>query len=378
MSARIGINARLLKQGSLDGIGRFTYEVFRRVIAQTPEYHFILYYDNKSEALVFDFPNCEARYLSPPTKHVYLFDFYFNKVLARRAKADQLDLLVSPDGILCKGLDIPQLPVIHDLNFEHHPEWLANHVAKYFRKRFQGFAEMAQLIATVSEYSRQDIADTYNIPESNIHVVYNAGGEQFQPLTETEQEATKERFSNGKPYLLFVGTIHPRKNIEGVIRTFEIYRNRSETDMQLLIAGKEVLWSEEMKNALDQCAYKDDIRILGMVNDTDLVNLTASTSAMVYLSHFEGFGIPIVEAMQSGVPVVVSDATVLPEVVGNQGIVVPHGDYEATANKLIELEDQTYCNTLIEQGLQRAKKFNWGESAVTMKRIIQQCLDARP
>ncbi len=377
MCARIGINTRLLKRGSLDGIGRFTYEVFRRVIANSPEHSFILYYDNKNEARLLDFPNCQAQFLSPPTKHVYLFDFYFNKVLARRAKADQLDLLISPDGILCKGLDIPQLPVIHDLNFEHHPEWLPNHVAKYYRKRFRVFAEMATQVATVSEYSKQDIAKTYDIPENNIHVVYNAGGAQFKPIGEADREATRAHFTGGKEYLLFVGTIHPRKNIEGLIKTFQAYRDQSKSECMLLIAGKEVLWSDEMKRALDECPYKQDIKILGALDDEDLTRVTASAHTMVYLSHFEGFGIPIVEAMQSGVPVVVSDATVLPEVVGPNGNIAAHGNYEEAATKIQKLSDSNLKAKSIADGMERARSFNWDTSAEAMQAVIQKCLDAR-
>lgn len=377
MGLRIGVNTRLLKGDKLDGIGRFTHEIFKRVVQQHPEHEFVFFFDHEPNKRFIYANNVTPVRVYPPTKHVYVFDTYFNIRLHRKIKKYDLDLFISPDGILSMKSNVPQISVIHDLNFEHHPEWLPRPVAKYYRNRFSQFAKKAARIVTVSEFSKTDIAQTYHIAQEKIGIVHNAAIDAFKPMEYDDQMEVKKEFSGGRPYFLFVGSIHPRKNICGLLHAYEQFRKQHDSHVKLVIAGKKTWWTPEMEETLTVHPFKKDIILTGAVEEDDLHRLMASALALVYIPHYEGFGIPILEAMQSGVPVITSNVTSLPEVAGDAGLVVEHGNIKATAEAMMHVSESVQLrNRLIESGLKRASEFNWDHSSKEMWNNIKLALDA--
>lgn len=377
MRLRIGVNTRLLKGDKLDGIGRFTHEIFKRLVQQHPEHEFVFFFDSKPEERYIYAGNVNAVRVYPPTKHVYVFDTYFNKQLKKKIKKSKLDLFISPDGILPMKSYVPQISVIHDLNFEHHPEWLPRPVAKYYRNRFSQFARKATRIVTVSEFSKKDIIDTYHIAVEKIGIVHNAAIDAFKPMEYDDQLEVKKHFSGGRPYFLFVGSIHPRKNISGLLHAYELFRKQHASHVKLVIAGKKTWWTNEMEETLTVHPFKKDIILTGSVEENDLHRLMASALALVYIPHYEGFGIPILEAMQSGVPVITANITSLPEVAGDAALIVEHGNIKATAEAMMHVSESVQLrNRLIDAGLKRSSEFNWDHSSEEMWNNIKLTLNA--
>ena len=233
---RIGINTRFLLSSKMEGFGWYTFEVVKRMVLAHPEHEFVFFFDRAFDPKFIFAENVKPVVLFPPARHPFLFIWYFDFALKKALKREQIDVFFSPDGYLALGSDVPQVAVIHDLNFEHYPEDIPSLSRWYLRKYFPKFAKKAANILTVSEYSKQDIVNTYGIEPQKISVAWNGAAPAFQPLTTEQQLATRDRFSNGKPYFIFVGSIHPRKNVGRLIAAFEAFC-KTNPSIDLLIVG---------------------------------------------------------------------------------------------------------------------------------------------
>src|SRR5690606_37185023 len=198
--------------GKLEGIGWFAHESLRRIVAAHPEHQFIYFFDRPYAGQFVQGTNVTPVVIPPPTRHPILYRIWFDMMLPRALRKHRADAFLSPDGYLSLRTTVPQLAVIHDLNFEHFPADLPRAYSRYYRTFFPRFARKAARIVTVSEFSKQDIIKTYGIPAGEIDVVYNGIGSVFAPLAEGEQGRARKRLTGGLPYFVCVGSLHPRKN----------------------------------------------------------------------------------------------------------------------------------------------------------------------
>ena len=367
--SRIALNARLLISGKLEGIGRFTHQCFKRLVQSRPNDKFLLIFDRRPAEEFQYGPNVESVVLMPPARRPWLFDIWFDYSVTRKLKKWNADIFVSTDGYISRRTQIPQLNVIHDINFEHNPNWLPKRYANHFKKRFPEYGRLATKLCTVSEFSKQDIASCYDLDASNISVIPNAPDSTFKPINEDAKQNSRKQFSKGNPYIVFVGSLHPRKNIQGMINAFLEYKNRG-GKYDLLMVGVS-MWKDEKK-------LVSNVHYAGRLNDQNLANAVAGAEAMLYLPFFEGFGVPIVEAMASGVPVVASNTSSVPEVCGGAAsALVDPEDKKGAANSLIQLEqDEQWRKIIIEKGLKRSMDFSWDTSAELLSKYIDQTLNA--
>jgi glycosyltransferase involved in cell wall biosynthesis len=368
--ARIALNARLLIPGRLEGIGWFTHALYQRIVTAHPEHDFLLLFDRAPGAEFQYGPNATCRRLLPPARRPFLVDAWMDLAVPQALRRWQADAFISSDGFLSRRTRVPQLAVMHDLNFEHHPEWLPERDARHYRTRFREFSAIAARLATVSRYSQQDIHALYGVPLDRIDVVPNAPSGDFRPLTNAEQQNARNRWNAGNPYHCFVGSLHPRKNIPGLLRAHAAYRAAGGT-ADLLVVGAP-MWGELPKDWQREAG----VRWLGRLGSDALEEVVAGSNALVYLPHFEGFGIPLVEAMAAGVPVVASDATSLPEVLGGAAAgLVDADDAEGAAQILRRLEtDSAFYANRSAAGLQRAQDFSWDRSAKRFWESIERVL----
>lgn len=368
---RIGVNVRLLIKNRIDGISRFSYETLKRITQNHPEHAFIFYFDRQfSDEFIFS-SNITPVVVPPQTRRPFLNEIWTGFTLPRAMKKHQLDVFLSTDGLLPLSTTVPCLPVIHDLNFEHHPEWLPNYAVKYYRKRYPQFAAKGKRIATVSEFSKQDIATHYRISPEKIDVVYNGVSDRFHALSPDEQQGIRKKFSNGIRYMLFVGSLHPRKNILKTLLAFDAYRAQSEAT-KLVIAGEKYFGNREMEHVYNQMQFREDVIFTGTVSDNDLIQLYAAAHTFVFASLFEGFGIPVLEAMKSGCPVIASNTTSLPEVCGDAAILVNPDDPQDITRAMIEMDQEQIREKYINLGVRRAAFFTWDQSAALLWKSIEQ------
>lgn len=302
--------------------------------------------------------------VNPPARHPVLWHVWFEMSLPRVLKKLNPDLFLSPDGFLSLNANVKSLPVIHDLNFVHNPQDLAKSHSWFYNRYFPKYAAKATRIATVSEFSKSDISKLYGITESNIDVVYNGVSERFRPLDEQAKQAVRDKWSNGVPYFIYVGAIHPRKNIERMLLAYNMFNKSINPASRFLIVGNRKWWTESMQQTLDSMVFRDNVIFTGRVSDEDLNDLMGAALANVYVSSFEGFGIPIIEAFQSGVPVITSNVTSMPEIAGDAALLVDSSDVSQTSKAMEQLlNSESLRNELITKGQERAKLFTWQRSA---------------
>ena len=208
---KIAVNTRLLLKDRLEGIGYFIHETLQRIVKNNPEIEFHFLFDRVYDSSFIYADNIVPVVLGPQARHPFLFYCWFEFSVYGYLKKHDIDLFLSQDGYMCLKSDVPQVAVIHDLNFVHNPDHIPYIVRKYYKRFFPKFANKAHRIATVSEYSKRDIVRNYGVSESVVDVVYNGVAEVYKPITEDEANRVKQGYAGNARYLCYVGSLHKRK-----------------------------------------------------------------------------------------------------------------------------------------------------------------------
>ncbi len=371
----IAINCQSLVKDHLEGLGWFTYESLKRITRSHPEHEFLLIF-GKGIADEFIFSdNVKAINIGPPFFRPQAWWLKFEWLLPRILKKHNVDLFVSSDGISSTKIKVKQLNVIHDLNFEENPQWLPKSFANYYRKYFPIWAKKADRIATVSEYSKQDIHQRYGVDLDKIDVVYNGSNDLYQPVSEQIKEETKQKYTDGKPYFIFVGSLHPRKNIDHLLKGYDLFKSQTGSEVKLVIVGGRFYWSGAIKEAFNKMKHQDEVIFTGHLPTEDLKNLMGSSLALTYLSLFEGFGIPLLEAMNSETAILTSNKTCLPEIAKDAAIYIDPLSDQDIANGMQKIaEDSQFRAELIANGRIRRKHFSWDKTAERLWTAIEKTI----
>ncbi|MEI6348895.1 MAG: glycosyltransferase family 1 protein [Bacteroidota bacterium] len=372
----IAVNTRLLIKNKLEGIGWFTYETLSRITKLHPEHTFYFIFDRPYHSDFVFGDNVIPVVLHPKARHPFLFVIWFEISVTRFLAKLKPDLFLSPDGYLSLLTKTKSLAVIHDINFEHYPKDLPWIIEKYYRFFFPRFAQKASRIATVSEFSKQDIVAEYNINKSKIDVVYNGSNENYYPLTNSEKELTRAKYTQGKQFFVFVGALLPRKNLTNLFFAFEQFRQKTGHKTALVIVGEKKWWTSSIEQAYSNISDKNSIIFTGRLDPIELNKVLSASVALTYVSYFEGFGIPIIEAFRCGTAVITSNVTSMPEVAGDAAILVDPFSVDEIAEALqLLIENQDYRDQLIQKGTIQLSKFSWDKSAELLWKSIEKTIN---
>ncbi len=300
---------------------------------------------------------------------------WFEKTVNSVINQYKPDVFVSPDGYLNLKTKTKQLAVIHDINFEHHPDWLPKTYSRYYKKNFPKFAQKATRIATVSEFSKHDISKQYNVNLNKIDVVYNGYNTNYTSLNKSEIQGARNEISEGKPYILFIGSIHPRKNLENQLKAFQLLNNKYSNEYKFVIVG-ESMWSNKLDIDID-AATKQNIVWMGRQSAEALKTIIGAAKLMSYVSLFEGFGIPILEGFSANIPVVTSNVTSMPEISNGAALEVN----PKNVNEIFEayqkiMSKENFSPELIQKANTRLNEFSWDKSADLLWQSIQKTYHA--
>jgi glycosyltransferase involved in cell wall biosynthesis len=364
---RIGVNARLLLSNNMEGMSRYIYETTACMARLHPEHQFILFYDRYHHAK-FDFPGNVSHVVVPlPTRHPVLWYIWFEIFLPVLFSIYKIDFFYSGDGFMSVRTKIPTVLVLHDLAYLHYPAHLSRSILDFYKKYTPLYLQKAKHIITVSQYVKNDICAHFDIERDKVTVAYNA----VNGHEEKQHEAVRDDIKNltaKNPYFIYVGSLHPRKNIVGLIRAFDCFNSNQNYAFNLILAGR-LAW--KTKEITQEISNHGHVKYIGIVNESEKKLLLKQATALTYVSLLEGFGIPILEAMLQGTPVITSSKTSMPEVAGNAALLVdPNNIYEVADGMKKIATDECLRQSLIINGKERVKYFDGPVSAEKIFKVL--------
>lgn len=371
----IAVNVRHLIPNKMEGIGWFSYQTIKHITQANPDVHFYFLFDrNFSDEFIFS-DNITPIILSPPARHPLLIYYWNEWLVPNLLNRLKPDVYLSLDGFISKRAKYKQYAVVHDVNFLVYPQYLTWSIRKLYDYFFTKHIHYANRIGTVSHFSKSEIIKYFNYPEHKIDVIYNASNLKVREVKQEEGEIIKQKFSSGKNYFLYVSSIHPRKNVTGLIKAFDKYKHDTNSEDKLIIAGRFFWNKNEVMGAYENSAYKKDIVFTGRLDDDTIITLMKFSKAFVYVSHYEGFGVPVIEAMQMGTPVITSNTTSLNEIAGDAALKVNPNNTDEIANAMKSIENKELVNTLTAKGFEQARRFNWSNSADALWQGVQKLMN---
>ena len=370
---RIAVNTRFLLPGKLEGLGWYTHELLQRMVIQHPQDEFIFLFDRPFDPALVYADNVLPVVLPFQARHPLAWYAWFEWAVPRMLRKYRADVFFSPDAYLSLQAKTPTVMTVHDLIPLQHPEQVRWWARDYYRFFIPRYLRRADHLVAVSGFTKQAAVDICGIAPEKISVVYNGCRDIFRPLPAGDQQSVRDQFAGGQEYFFYTGAIHPRKNIPRLIRAFDRFKQRSDAPLKLVLAGRFAWQTGEVEAAWQQAQHSADIHFTGYVPETDLARLMASAKALVYVSLSEGFGLPVLEALNCDTPVICSDTTALPEVAGTAGLLVDPLSETAIAQALEQVHvDQALRQRMIAAGRVQREKFNWDRAAGQVYHLLQQ------
>ncbi|MFA5947721.1 MAG: glycosyltransferase family 1 protein [Candidatus Gracilibacteria bacterium] len=362
---KIGIDCRMYSS-SFTGIGRYVFEIVE---------NFIKIIQNENAELVLFFNNPQFKQYNPPSSNIkkILVDcphyslkeqIKFLKILNK----ENCDIVHFPHFNIPILYNKPYVVTIHDLTLSHFP---GKKLTKFYHRlaynmTIKNAVKKAKKIIAVSQNTKTDIINLLHIEDKKIEVIYNGVGDEFKMISDPILlHPVLKKYNIKKQFLLYTGVWRNHKNLPNLIKAFSILKNKHHLDFNLVITGKEDPYYPEVKNTVASENLKDDVIFTGLVNDKDLIALYNAAFIYVFPSLYEGFGLPPLESMKCGTPVVASNTSSIPEICGEENALF-FDPYDITdiADKILKLtEDVDLQADLIEKGLVHADTFRWEDSA---------------
>jgi len=353
------------------GIGRYVRELFKHV-GKIDQRNFYLLLVPRDATLHPIPPN--FRYLRLPLSErlVYIFWQRLRIPIPAEAFTGRLALFHSPDFVLPPLALTPSILTIHDLSFLRLPECFTPNLLNYLSKAVPRSIKRANLILADSGNTRKDLLELMGLPPEKVEVLYAGVGENFKP---SDGEKARTRYGLPRRFILSLGTLEPRKNFVRLVRAFATVKSNLKlgNDLKLVIAGRMGWLYNGVFRAVEECGLEGDVIFPGYVEEEDLPSLYSAAELFVYPSLYEGFGLPPLEAMACGVPVVASEAPPLPEILGDAALFFSPYDEEGMASAIERaLLDDGLRRKLREKGFARSSLFSWDKSARKLLEIYQR------
>ncbi len=357
------------------GIGTYTYELSKRLRSQE-EFHF--------HGNIFNFlgrrDNCTA--LSEITIPIYQntimpYGIYrriwsFVPIPYQWLFKGRTDLSIFFNFIVPPNISGHVISVVHDLTYLRYPETMKKSNLEHMRRGIAYSIARSDRIITVSQFSKKEIQELLGVPGEKISIVYNAPSLAKETA---EYDVVRKKYGINQDYILFVSTIEPRKNIERLLRAFSCIKKKYKIPHQLVLAGGKGWQDEEIYKTAAQMDHSEDVIFTGYISAEEKNALYQNATVFVFPSIYEGFGIPPLEAMAMGCPVVCADVASLPEVVGDAAHFVDPFDEQSIADGIMKiLLDHEYANYLVEKGHEQCKKFTWDYSAQQLLKVCREVL----
>ena len=369
---KIGIDIRTLMDAEYSGVPEYTLNLIKEILRLDSDNEYKLFYnsfaDLEHRISNFEGNNLEIIKTSYPNK---IFNYLFQKIF-KWPKIDKLldvDIFFMPHiNFVSISSNAKKIITIHDLSFLRYPDFFSLrkniwHKLVNIKKLLKSF----DIVVAVSENTKKDLIELCDVPAEKIKVIYSGIDNDYKKIEDREKlEETKKKYSLPDKFILFLATLEPRKNIDGLIKSFDRFQNKYPqfNDYELIIAGGKGWKGKKLFEAWQTAKHKDKIKFLGYVDREDKKYLYNLASLFVYPSFYEGFGFPPLEAMASGVPVITSNSSSLPEIVRDKAVLVNPYDISEISGAIFQmLSRKDLQKQISERSLGHAKNFSWEKSA---------------
>lgn len=354
--------------GNLSGTGRYTEELIKALINIPEDLHILL---PASKPLSISSGKLTTQ---PLPKNRYITRFIQASLLKRCFKEFKPDIIHYPATYGYKLGDIPHITTVHDLAFLENPHWFPIHYQWFYKKRVEATIKFSQRIITDSFFSGKEIQKYYNVNKDKIDVIYLGVSDFFNPHTQQQIETIKNKYKLPQKYILYAGTLEPRKNIPSLIEAWSNIANKIPDD--LVIIGRTGWKTKTIEESINKSKHKERIHRLGYITDKDLPVIISGADIFIYLSFYEGFGLPPLEAMRCGTPVIASNGGSLLEILGDKALLVdPYNIRQISEAICFLCEDNTKRQEMSQNGIVYANNFTWEKTAQKTIETYKKCLN---
>jgi glycosyltransferase involved in cell wall biosynthesis len=374
---KIAVNTIFLQKDRLEGYGYFVQEIGRRLALKYPEHLFYFLFDREYDPQFIFSENIQPVIIPPRARHALTFRYWYDVSLPLALRKIKPDIVIQPFGFCSMTTKYKQILVVHDLAFLHFPGFISRQHLWYYKWFTGSFIKKANRVVTVSVFSEKDIIAHYPAATGKTDVVFSAAKESFKPIPYTRQQQVKVQYAEGCEYFLFVGGIHPRKNLMQLLKAFSLFKKWQKSNMKLLVAGRLAWKYGNLLEKLETYKHRKDVIMLDYLEETELAEITGAAYALVFPSYFEGFGVPIIEAMQCEVPVITSDVSSMPEIGEDAVLYCDPDNADSIAKQMMQLyKDESLRTSLIEKGKLQAAKFSWDYTADLFWESIEKAVNS--
>ncbi len=353
--------------GNLSGTGRYTEELVKALLNSTEELHIFLSLSK------FVSLSSDKLTIGPLPQNRYIARFLQSYFLKKHFREYQPDIVHYPATYGYKLGKVPHITTIHDLAFLENPDWFPIHYQWFYRKRVEETIKFSQRIITDSHFSANEIQKYYGIGKNVIDVIYLGVSDFFKPQPQEQIKLVKQKYNLPEKYILYAGTLEPRKNLHSLINAWSSIADKIQHN--LVIVGRTGWKTHLIEEAIQKSKYSNRIHRLGYITDTDFPVIISGADIFVYISFYEGFGLPLLEAMACGTPIISSHYGSIPEILGNNALLVDPYNTEQIAETIYLLcKDDEKRQLLAREGILHATKFTWSKTAQETIETYKKCL----
>lgn len=370
---KIGVDIRVLLDKEYSGISQYAYYLLRELLARNDDCEYVFYYNSFKRVNLELFKWCGDKVTF---KNTAWPNKIFNYVLQKIFSWPKLDSITGPvDVFWSPHLNFSsfgkqagkKVLTIHDLSFLRYPEFFS--IRKNFWHRSLAVKKLVNkydIIITISENTKIDLMELLKIPEEKIRVIYSGLNEERTTLSELEADNFKTKYDLNNNFILYLGAIEPRKNVDGLVEAYKMLRDKHLpfTNYQLVLAGASGWKNKSVYRLVSESLYRDNIKFLGYVSQAERNWLYQNAILFVYPSYYEGFGFPPLEAMAHGLATITSDVSSLPEVVSDAALTInPYSTLDLARAMETLLFDTDLRKSYVAKGLERSRLFSWHKTA---------------
>jgi glycosyltransferase involved in cell wall biosynthesis len=369
---RVAINTGFLLSGYSETSEHFIQEVLKYLTNKFPAHEFIFMSDKVVNTSFAFSANVTSIAIGSSPKHPFFLKYWYDIKLPRILKKYRADVFVSFNGLCSLTARIPQCVVIIDPVILYFSSVVRKSYSFFYKRYVPKFLQKAKQIASISEFSKQEMINRYKIEKEKISVVYGAPRGIFKPVQADIAEFIKEKYTAGTEYFLCTDSAQPEKNLVSLLKAFSIFKKRQKSNIKLVLAGGSVRKRSSFIEHLKNYKYREHVVILGDLTDDEVAEIMASAYAFIYPAELEaGFPLSILEAMECHIPVITSLHSPMTEIAKDAALYADTKNVEDLADKIMLIyKDENLRKEVIEKGKIIASQYSWEKTAELLWQTI--------